>query len=135
VERNRNTTHLNHALDCSVLKLLGLLGRFVWKVRTSSGAVAVQVVTRAHGVTVEVEHVGSAHDDATLGLLVEAAQGTFDLPGMEVVASSVDDIADWIQSVGDGHIPPRLKSAGVGGSWLPLGCARWGRRLLCCEMR
>lgn len=44
------------------------------RVRTASGAVAVQVVVEDHGEVVEVEHVGSAHTDADLALLLAAAQ-------------------------------------------------------------
>ena len=40
---------------------------FVRKVRTASGAVAVQVMRKAGHRDVLVEHVGSAHPDAELG--------------------------------------------------------------------
>ncbi|GAA1794198.1 hypothetical protein [Nostocoides veronense] len=43
-----------------------MASRFVRKVRTASGAVAVQVVSKTGGVVVGVEHVGSAHTDAEL---------------------------------------------------------------------
>src|SRR3954453_9342656 len=56
---------------------LGSLGpvssRFVRRVRTASGAVAVQLVVKDHGEVVEIEHVGSAHTDAELALLLAAA--------------------------------------------------------------
>ena len=51
-----------------------MVSRFVRKVRTASGAVAVQVVTKAHGEIVELEHVGSARTDADLALLLRAAR-------------------------------------------------------------
>jgi hypothetical protein len=47
---------------------------FVRKVRTASGAVAVQVMRKAGGCDVLVEHVGSAHTDAELGVLLEQAR-------------------------------------------------------------
>ena len=50
-----------------------MASRFVRKVRTASGAVAVQVVSKTNGV-VGIEHVGSAHTDAELRLLLRAAQ-------------------------------------------------------------
>ena len=44
------------------------------KVRTASGAVAVQVVTRRGRQVERIEHVGSAHTDAELALLLAAAR-------------------------------------------------------------
>jgi hypothetical protein len=73
---------------------------FVRKVRTASGAVAVQVVQKLRGRREILAHVGSAHTDAELGILLEKAramalgdQGQF---GFEVPArtESVDDVAD-----------------------------------------
>ena len=71
------------------------------KVRTASGAVAVQVVRKHRGQRTILAHVGSAHTDAQLGILLEQArriaaegQGVLDI---EVPArtQSVDGIADW----------------------------------------
>ncbi|BBY59335.1 hypothetical protein MSAR_24710 [Mycolicibacterium sarraceniae] len=53
---------------------------YVRKVRTASGAVAVQVqvqvqvVGKHRGQRTILAHVGSAHTDAELGILVEAAR-------------------------------------------------------------
>jgi hypothetical protein len=45
-----------------------VVSRFVRKIRTSSGAVAVQIVAgRDEGVE-QVEHLGSVHTDAELAL-------------------------------------------------------------------
>ncbi len=72
------------------------------RVRTASGAVAVQVVVKDHGEVLEIEHVGSAHADAELALLVAASrerlqpgQQTLDLGELAVEPARVDDIADW----------------------------------------
>jgi hypothetical protein len=59
------------SLGASAWKPAGVVSRFVRKVRTASGAVAVQVVTRRDR---RVEHVGSAHSDAELALLLAAAR-------------------------------------------------------------
>ena len=74
------------------------------KVRTASGAVAVQIITRASGVVLSIEHVGSAHDDAELSLLLLAAeerlspgQEAFELGDLPRVAASVTRIADWTE--------------------------------------
>lgn len=56
------------------------------KVRTASGATAVQVVEKRRGQLLVIEHIGSAHTEADLGLLLERAhevlrgdQGVLDL--------------------------------------------------------
>lgn len=79
-----------------------MASRFVRKVRTASGAVAVQVVSKTGGVVVGVEHVGSAHTDADLALLLRAArerllpgQAELDLGPVPEALPSVDEVADW----------------------------------------
>lgn len=47
---------------------------YVRKVRTSSGAVAVQVARKDAGKVVILAHLGSAHTDAELGILLEQAR-------------------------------------------------------------
>lgn len=47
---------------------------YVRKVRTASGAVAVQVARKEAGRVVILAHLGSAHTDAELGILLHAAQ-------------------------------------------------------------
>ncbi|WP_454295923.1 IS1634 family transposase [Salana multivorans] len=78
------------------------MSRRIRQVRTASGAVAVQVITRRGDVVVSIEHVGSSHDDASLELLLEVArerlnpgQEAFDLGDLGRVAARVDAIADW----------------------------------------
>ncbi|OIQ94678.1 transposase DDE domain protein [mine drainage metagenome] len=80
----------------------GVVSRFVRKVRTASGAVAVQVVTRRGRQVEQVEHVGSAHTDAELALLLAAArerlspgQDVLDLGDLAVVPARMDEVADW----------------------------------------
>lgn len=74
------------------------------RVRTASGAVAVavQLVVKDHGEVVEIEHVGSAHTDAGLALLLAAArerlqpgQQALDLGALVVEPARLDDTADW----------------------------------------
>ncbi|ELB87510.1 transposase, IS4 family protein [Rhodococcus wratislaviensis IFP 2016] len=71
------------------------------KVRTASGAVAVQVVRKPRGQWEIVAHVGSAHTDAELGVLLEQArrlarggQAMLDLDVPEPT-SLVADVAVW----------------------------------------
>ena len=111
----------------------GVVSRFVRKVRTASGAVAVQVVTRRGRQVEQVEHVGSAHTDAELALLVTAArdrlapgQDVLDLGDLAAVPARMDGVADW--TVTSGLVDPQVATTGgrapVGGSW--------ARRLFCC---
>ena len=62
---------------------------FIRKVRTASGATAVQIAVKEHGVRRIVEHLGSAHTEAELAVLVQAGrekiqagQGVLDLAGL-----------------------------------------------------
>ncbi len=48
------------------------MASFVRKVPTASGARAVQIVHKQGRQVVGIEHIGSAHDDAKLALLMEA---------------------------------------------------------------
>ena len=65
---------------------------FVRKVRTASGATAVQIVSKSGGVRRIVEHLGSARDETELEVLLEAGrqkiaagqgQGLLDLESLE----------------------------------------------------
>jgi Transposase DDE domain len=74
---------------------------YVRKVRTTSGAVAVQVVRKHRGQREILAHVGSAHTDAELGILLERArrivageQGALDFE-VHARAERVDDVADF----------------------------------------
>ena len=112
-----------------------MVSRFVRKVRTASGAVAVQVVTRRGRQVEGIEHVGSAHTDAELALLLAAArerlaagQEMLDLGEIAGVSPRMSEVADW---TGPRELPlPRAAAAGrrrppvAGGSWEP--------RLTCC---
>lgn len=95
-----------------------MVSRFVRKVRTASGAVAVQVITRRGRQVERIEHVGSAHTDAELALLLVAArerlspgQDVLDLGDLPVVPARVDDVADWT-SEPELPLPPAKPEAG-----------------------
>ena len=47
---------------------------FLRKVKTASGAMAVQIVEKKHGVRTILEHLGSAHDEAELAALMQVGQ-------------------------------------------------------------
>ena len=55
---------------------------FIRKVPTASGARAVQVVHKQGRQVVGIEHIGSAHDDAQLAVLMEVARARL-LPGQD----------------------------------------------------
>ncbi len=44
------------------------------KVKTASGATAVQIVEKRHGIRTILEHLGSAHDEAELAALMQAGR-------------------------------------------------------------
>src|SRR5665647_3438006 len=79
----------------------GVVSRFVRKVRTASGAVAVQVVTRRGRQVEQFEHVGSAHTNAELALLLTAPEAVRTLrTNRETTPEGFHD-----QVLSD-HIPP-----------------------------
>ena len=45
---------------------------FLRKVKTASGATAVQIVEKRHGQRTILEHLGSAHTEAELAVLLQA---------------------------------------------------------------
>lgn len=74
---------------------------YVRKVRTASGAVAVQVARKDRGKVVILAHLGSAHTNAELGILLHAAQQVV-LDGQAALdfevsarAQSLADVADF----------------------------------------
>ncbi|HEX3308137.1 MAG TPA: hypothetical protein VHS32_17965, partial [Streptosporangiaceae bacterium] len=80
------------------------------------GAVAVQVVTRRGRQVERIEHVGSAHTDAELALLLAAArerlspgQDVLDLGGLPVAPARMDEVADW---TGEPELPAKLAAGG-----------------------
>jgi Transposase DDE domain len=95
---------------------------YVRKVRTASGAVAVQVARKDRGRVVIVAHVGSAHTDAELGILLDEARaivrGDQEALQIEVPAraSRVADVPDWRTST---LIPVPASAAGP-----PVGSGR-----------
>jgi len=50
------------------------VGSFVRRVRTGSGATAVQIVHKRGRTVLGIDHVGSAHDEGQLAVLLETAQ-------------------------------------------------------------
>ena len=72
------------------------MASFIRKVPTASGARAVQIVHKRGRRVVGIEHIGSAHDDAALAVLMEiarqqlhAGQEVLDLGADSPAASSV----------------------------------------------
>ena len=99
-----------------------MVSRFVRKVRTASGAVAVQVVTRRGRQVEQVEHIGSAHTDGELALLLAAAddllrpgQDVLDLGPLPVVSARMDEVADWTTMDSQGLLPADSPLPSTGG--------------------
>ena len=93
---------------------------FARKVRTASGAVAVQVMRKAGRRDVLVEHVGSAHTDAELGILLECARriatGDQDVLDFEVSARA-QRVAD-VRTTAPTGCWPRSPNRCWNGPWM-----------------
>jgi hypothetical protein len=63
---------------------------FIRRVRTGSGATAVQIAQYAGGRQRIVRHLGSAHSEAELGVLLEQARGLLDDPAQESLELGVE---------------------------------------------
>lgn len=90
------------SLGIAACKPSRVVSRFVRKVRTSSGAVAVQIVTRRGRQVERIEHVGSARSDGQLALLLASArerlrprQDALDLGEVPALATRLEEVADW----------------------------------------
>jgi Transposase DDE domain len=82
---------------------------YVRTVKTSSGATAVQIVYSSHRGSRDIEHLGSAHDDAEVELLKAAAR--------------------QMLAAGQGELDLGLQPAGAGGGPLPIMSSRMGHLL------
>ena len=94
-------------------------------VKTTSGATAVQVVWSSRRGSREIEHLGSAHDDAELEALKAAAQ--------QRIAAGQLELALGLEAAGGGPLPitssPDGPPAGRPGARLPgAGAGRRGGR-------
>ncbi len=85
---------------------------FIRRVKTSSGATAVQIVEKRSGVRRIVEHVGSAHDAVELAVLVQVARERLHA-GQQVVDLDLDAVKGSEVPVG----------AGLGGQAVVTGTA------------
>jgi hypothetical protein len=110
----------------------GVVWRFVRKVGTSPGAVAVQIVTRRGRQAGQVEHLGPAHTGAELALLLSAAgerlspgQDALGLGDLVSVAPRIGDVADWTASrwAGRATLEDAVPAASAGGRpvWVNAG--------------
>ena len=87
---------------------------FIRRVKTSSGATAVQIVEKRSGVRRIVEHVGSAHDAVELAVLVQVARERLHA-GQQVLDLDLD-----LDAVKGSEVPV---GAGLGGQAVVTGTA------------
>ena len=84
---------------------------YLRQVKTASGATAVQVVAKEHGVRRIVEHLGSAHDEAELAALMRLGRQRL-LAGQQVLdlGEALNNDADEVggQGPGDGGAARKL---------------------------
>ena len=94
---------------------------YLRQVKTASGATAVQVVAKEHGVRRIVEHLGSAHDEAELAALIRLGRQRL-LAGQQVLdlGEALDNDADEVggQGPGDGGAARKLVIASRRSGWL-----------------
>ncbi|WP_123814367.1 IS1634 family transposase [Myceligenerans xiligouense] len=76
---------------------------WIRRVRTASGATAVQIAESVAGRRRIVEHVGSAHSEAELGVLLERARALLDDPGQGVLDVGVEPMPQVARLVGAGE--------------------------------
>ena len=81
-----------------------MASRFIRLERTASGAVAVQIADKEQGKVTALEHIGSAHSDAELALLFQAAQEKLrpgqcclSLGPLKQAPPTMASVADWTQ--------------------------------------
>lgn len=84
---------------------------FIRRVRTKSGATAVQIAEYLEGRQRIVEHVGSAHTDAELGMLIEQAEKRLSDPAQGVLDLAVEKAAPVRPSVSTTGSQPALLRA------------------------
>ena len=94
---------------------------YLRQVKTASGATAVQVVAKEHGVRRIVEHLGSAHDEAELTALMRLGRQRL-LAGQQVLdlGPALNDDADEVggQGPGDGGAVRRPQIVSRRSAWL-----------------
>jgi len=94
---------------------------YLRQVKTASGATAVQVVAKDHGVRRIVEHLGSAHDEAELAALMRLGRQRL-LAGQQVLdlGPILNNDADEVggQAPGDGGAVRRPQIISRRSGWL-----------------
>lgn len=90
---------------------------FIRKVRTASGATAVQLAERRDGRDRVLEHLGSAHTDAELVALIEVARSKLH-PGQGVLDF------DAVSAAPQGTMPQTTAIVGYKASWLLIDAIR-----------
>lgn len=81
---------------------------FIRRVRTKSGATAVQIAEYAGGRQRIVKHVGSAHTEAELGVLMARARELLEDPGQGVLELDVEPAPPTVALVGAAPEPTLL---------------------------
>jgi Transposase DDE domain len=92
-----------------------VLVAYVRTVKTASGATAVQIVYSSRRGSREIEHIGSAHDEARLELLKAAAR--------QRLAAGQGELDLGLDAGADGGGPLPITSSRMGHLWDALACA------------
>ena len=70
------------------------MGHFIRKVKTASGATAVQIVRKEYGHIVSLSHIGSAHNEQQLALLMSLARQRLSESQQSLFANSSEEYVD-----------------------------------------
>lgn len=79
---------------------IGCVSPFIRRVKTASGAVAVQIMEKQGRRNVLVRHVGSAHSEAELAVLMQAAQDELHPGQLSFDFAPADRVATGVLRVG-----------------------------------
>ena len=93
---------------------------YLRQVKTASGATAVQVVAKEHGVRRIVEHLGSAHDEAELAALMRLGRQRL-LAGQQVLdlGEALNNDADEVGGQGTTRSEERRVGKECRSRWSP----------------
>ena len=72
---------------------------FIRKVRTASGAIAVQIAHKEHGRIAQIDHIGSAHSEAELETLLALARQRLQGDQLSLFAETVSPLKISLQCI------------------------------------
>jgi hypothetical protein len=84
---------------------------YIRKIKTASGAIAVQIANKAYGRIVRIDHIGSAHNEAELETLLALARQRLKGSQLDLFDETNSFQKDYSQTIGFTLTVANLKSA------------------------